>query len=49
MIYIKRGISVLYDEKNKKRYHEAMRSEKIFVEFVDKMVGMFEDARNMDW
>lgn len=49
MIYIKRGISVLYDEKNKKRYHEAMRSEKIFVEFVDKMLGMFEDARNMDW
>lgn len=49
MIYIKRGISVLYNDENKRRYHDAMLSEKIFVEFVDKMERIFEDARNMDW
>lgn len=49
MIYIKNGLSVLYDEETIKSYKKAMTSESSFIEFVNEMEQKFENHKNMDW
>lgn len=49
MIYIKNGLSVLYDEETVKSYKNAMNSESSFIEFVNELEQRFENQRNMDW
>lgn len=49
IMYIKKGLSIAYDTETNKIYKKAMKSNRSFKIFMNKMSKLHDDARNMDW